>query len=128
MRVSSCQQSCMVMHSVCTRPHHRGISILVLLIIYIDQGHVDQISNVQLALETRSANGEQMEKINNEHSTSEIIRQRDHRKDTNTDFDHELGKDIIPKYRFVMSHDESIPRWIMTVCSYNVLESAVQQW
>ena len=36
MHVSSCQQSCMVIHSVCTSPLqlHRGISTLVLLILF----------------------------------------------------------------------------------------------
>lgn len=88
-------------HSLCHKLYNDLQSHYVTS-LSIDQSHVDQISNVQPALETRSANNEQIEQINTEESTSENIRQRDHRKDTNTAFDHKLGKDGIVKVPIIL--------------------------
>ena len=78
--------------------HHRlyklnlsNFSAVLLHYCYIDQGQVDEISSVQPVPETKAADDKQIEQFNTEHSSSENIRQRDHRKD-GTDFDHTLGK------------------------------------
>ena len=88
-------------HSLCHKLYN-DLQSHYITSLSIDQSHVNQISNVQPAIETRSANNEQIEQINTEDSASDNIRQRDHRKDTNTAFDHKLGKDSIVKIPIIL--------------------------